>query len=75
MKLKLISDGLIWGDHTRVVNAKTGEPLQGVVSITWRADAGAGLATLALVLTKVPVELEHNTQYILVTIIEEAPHD
>ena len=37
MKLKLISDGIAM--RTKVINAETGEPLEGIESISWEINA------------------------------------
>lgn len=54
MKLKIVSDGTPMG--TKVVNAVTGEEVEGIVSVTWRITADdVSLANIEL--QKLPVEL------------------
>lgn len=55
MKLKIISDGTSWG--TKVVNADTGESVDGIVSIDWRITAGGYEIAATLQITRVALEI------------------
>jgi hypothetical protein len=60
MKLKLISNGEAWG--TKVVNTETGETLDYVQSVEWRADVnelnGMGTAIIKLFGVKAEIEID-----------------
>lgn len=53
MKLKIVSEGTVMG--SRVVNAETGEILDGVTSVNWKHDAG-DLPRAVITLIGMPVE-------------------
>lgn len=55
MKIKIISDG--FPHNTKVVNAETGESIDGVTYIQWTCDARDGIATLVLLLSDIAVEV------------------
>lgn len=55
MILKIISDGTAKG--TRVVDAASGESVDGVVAITWVINARDGLAACSLTLFNTPIEV------------------
>jgi len=54
MKIKIISDGTPHG--TKVIDMDTGEPIAGILEVTWRVDAG-GDAIAELKIYGVPVEV------------------
>lgn len=59
MEIKLISDGI--AAHTRIINAETGEAIEGVVSIEWRIGRdGIAIAAIGLVATQVEVDAKLN---------------
>lgn len=55
MRIKIVGDGTPRG--TTVVDADTGERLEGVTAVEWQMDA-RNLATAKITLLKVPVEVE-----------------
>jgi hypothetical protein len=55
VKVKIVSDGTTQG--TQVVNAETGEPIDGVTFVAWELEAKDGVATVSLELRKIPVEV------------------
>lgn len=57
LPIKIVSDGTVAG--TQVIHAETGEPFDGVISVSWSIDATRWKegATCALRLTNVPVEV------------------
>jgi len=55
VRIKIISDGTAPG--TRVVDARTGEPIDGITAISWKVDVNR-LAEATLTFIKVPVEAE-----------------
>jgi hypothetical protein len=73
MKLKVISDGTIFG--TRVINQDTGEELKGVVSIKWgvSCDEPNRLAWVALRLINTPVELTGDAIDVMPEAINSQP--
>lgn len=54
MQIKIISDGMVAG--TRVVDAKTGEEIEGVTFIRWELSVNGVVATAELKFINVPVE-------------------
>lgn len=46
MRLRVVSDGTILG--SRVVHAETGEPVHGVVGVTWRLGPGDWIAHVTI---------------------------
>ena len=62
MKLKLISNGVVGG--SQVVNAETGEVLQGVNEASWKIKAASGgglpVATVTIELNDVEVSIGGN---------------
>jgi len=58
VRIKIISDGTAPG--TRVVDAGTGEPIDGITAISWKVDVNH-LAEATLTFIKVPVEAEGET--------------
>jgi hypothetical protein len=58
MRVKIISDGTSLG--TRVVDAETGEILEGIVGLSWVATARSDLTAATITLMGVPVELESD---------------
>ncbi len=54
MKIKILSNGNPY--ETKIVNAETGEPVEGVAEINWRLDPKG--SELRLVLCRYEVELE-----------------
>ncbi len=62
MKIKIISDGI--GTNTKIINAETGEIIEGVTSIKWKCSVNK-LATATLTFINIPVDVEgefDNTQ-------------
>jgi hypothetical protein len=63
MKLRIVNDQDGIGYLTKVINAETGEPLLGIVSIKWEFDVskrkeyGDGLARAYLVLDGVEIDV------------------
>lgn len=55
MKLKIVSDGTSWG--TKVVNADTGESVDGVASIDWSISANAHEVATIFEVVRVAVEI------------------
>ncbi len=55
MKIKIISEGR--GINTKIINAETGEQLEGVTSAKWECSAN-GLAMATLSFINVPVDVE-----------------
>jgi hypothetical protein len=55
VKLKIISDGTAHG--TRIVNADTGEEVEGVVSVFWEVSTDDELAYAELKFLALPVEV------------------
>lgn len=56
MKIKIVSDGT--PRNTTVVDAVTGEMLEGIQSIRWELAVNNPLATAIITFIKIPVELE-----------------
>ena len=54
MKLKIVSDGTTRG--TQVVDAETGEVLEGVIGVSFSANISSSLAHAKVELQKVPFE-------------------
>ena len=59
MKIKIISDGT--SKDTKIVNAATGELIDGITEITWRVKVG-GIAKVNLKMLHIPVELVGKRQ-------------
>ena len=55
IRLKIISDGRVRG--TKVVNAETGEALEGVVSLRWEIDAATNECRCELTMIGLEAEL------------------
>lgn len=55
MKIKIVSDGTVRG--TKVVNADTGDWIEGITAIEWRVEAGARTARANIEMMKIPVEM------------------
>jgi hypothetical protein len=55
MKLKLVSDGIAM--RTKVINAETGEPLEGIESISWEINAMDRTSRMTLTFVNIPVEV------------------
>lgn len=55
MKLKIISDGTSSG--TSIVNAETGETINGIVSVDWSVSADSGCSEVNLRVMGVQLEL------------------
>lgn len=56
VRLRVLSDGTLAG--TKVVNAETGELVEGVLAVEWSMDAEALTTRLVVTLDKAPVEIE-----------------
>jgi len=63
--LKIISDGTIAG--TRVVDIKTGKPLSGVCSISWRVNA-RNYPIAVIEFENIPVELDVEVERCVVDV-------
>lgn len=59
VNIKIVSDGTALG--TRVVNAETGEAVDGVTAIRWSVDWKSGQVRAIVEYTAVPVELVAHT--------------
>jgi hypothetical protein len=56
MKLKIISNGQAIG--TKIINADTGEEIEGIVSVKWQIDGPGELSKMELQFINIPVEVE-----------------
>lgn len=54
-RIKIVSDGTTAG--TSVVDAETGQEIDGVCAVRWEADAAEGWARVTLEMFRVPVEV------------------
>ena len=55
MKLKLVSDGIAM--RTKVINAETGDRLEGIESISWEINAMDRTSRMTLTFVNIPVEV------------------
>jgi len=55
MKIKIISEG--YGTTTRIVNADSGELVEGVISVSWKCSSLNDPAYAILKIINVPVEV------------------
>lgn len=60
MKIKIVSDGTPYNTH--VLNADTGEKIEGITSIHWRIDSASEFAHTVLTFEVVPVEVIGETE-------------
>lgn len=60
MRIKIVGDGLV--GSTKVVNAETGEKVEGVVFATWSLDAESGCATSTLVIRGSHIDVDAEAQ-------------
>ena len=72
MKIKIISDGL--STNTYVINAETGERIQGVVKVDWSCEAGQ-TAQANIEFINVPVEVVGEVEDEPNTSIEPPEYD
>lgn len=71
MKIKIISDGTVHG--TEVVNAETGETIEGIVSIEWsiQVKRGEPYARAIIKAIDVPIEFTGNAALELMAAAKE----
>lgn len=55
MKIKILSDGT--ARTTRVVNAETGEVIDGCYSVKWKVDTDSRISTAILAFRNIPVDI------------------
>lgn len=60
MKLKIISDGTNTGTH--LIDIETGERVQQISKISWKADVKELITTASIELTNIPVEIVSSAQ-------------
>ena len=61
MKVKIISDGTRAG--TKIVNAETGESIEGIVSAQFTITVDREFADLIIWLKKIPAELQGDAKF------------
>jgi len=65
MKLKLISDGSMRPEGTKIVNAETGELIEGISKVEWNIKAGE-LAEVVIFVINPEVEIFVEHPYLVV---------
>lgn len=55
MKIKIVSDGT--ARTTKVINAETGEVIEGCYSVKWKVDTDSQISTAILAFRNIPVDV------------------